>query len=281
MQTLLQRFFLASAWPMQTPEPYSIFHIVLTAAGLLAAVFGARRLTARHRGKRSSDRVFLACGLVLAASELYKQGFLYYVVTSRVYDWWYFPFQLCSIPMYLCLVIPLLRGKYAAPIRRSLCTFIQDFSLLGGIMALAEPTGLFHPYWTLTLHGLCWHFMLVFLGLYCAFDGSSCREPGGYVTVLPLFAACCVIATAINVTAHPLGSADMFYISPYYPNGQLVFHEIALEIGIAAGNLIYLTGVVLGGFLCHIACCRITARRLRVECSKIHLNDRRRKNYGR
>lgn len=261
MQTFLQRFFQASAWPMQTPEPYSMFHIVLTAAGLLTAVFGARMLATRSRGKRSSDRVLLVCGLALAVSELYKQGFLYYIVDGGVYDWWYFPFQLCSVPMYLCLVIPLLGGNAAAPIRRSLCTFIQDFGLLGGIMALAEPTGLFHPYWTLTLHGLCWHFMLVFLGLYCALDGSSCREPGGFTSVLPLFAACCVIAAVINVTARPLGSADMFYISPYYPNGQLVFHAIALKIGITAGSLIYLAGVVLGGLLCHMACWRLTARR--------------------
>ncbi len=265
MQTFFQRFFQASAWPMQTPDPYSMFHIVLTAAGILMAVYAARRLaaqklTARPQGKCSSDRVFLVCGLILAASEIYKQGFLYYAVNGCVYDWWYFPFQLCSLPMYLCLAIPLLRGESAAPIRRSLCTFIQDFGLLGGIMALAEPSGLMHPYWTLTLHGLGWHFMLVFLGLYCAMSGSSNREPGGFISVLPLFAACCVIATAINVAAHPLGNADMFYISPYYPNGQIVFHEIALEIGIAAGNLIYLTGVVFGGFLCHLACCRITAR---------------------
>ena len=53
----------------------------------------------------------------------------------------------------------------------------------------------------------------------------------------------------------------MFYISPYYPNGQIVFHQIALEIGITAGNLIYLTGVALGGWICHVACRRIAHRR--------------------
>ena len=287
MHTFLQRFFLASAWPMQTPVPYSMFHIVTAAAGILAAVWAARRLAAqdsaapgtvtrkpspldsaapqsaaRRPPPHFTNRVFFISGLVLAASELYKQGFLYYVVNNGSYDWWYFPFQLCSVPMYLCLAVPLLRGKSFDRVRRSLCTFIQDFGLLGGIMALAEPSGLMHSYWTLTLHGLGWHFMLIFLGLFCAFSGSSCREPNGFLSALPLFAACCVIATAINVAVHPLGNADMFYISPYYPNEQLVFHQIALEIGIAAGNLIYLTGVALGGFLCHMACRRITARRV-------------------
>ena len=43
----------------------------------------------------------------------------------------------------------------------------------------------------------------------------------------------------------------MFYISPFYPNNQIVFHEIAMTLGITAGNLIYLASVCFGGFLIH------------------------------
>lgn len=237
---------------MRTPAPYGPFHLILTALGVGVALLAARALAARPR-----RNVLFVCGLVLGASELYKQGFLYYVVNNCRYDWWYFPFQLCSVPMYLCLAMPFLdRGTYNRA-RRAVCTFLQDFGLLGGVMALAEPTGLMHPYLTLTLHGLCWHFMLIFIGLYCALNGKAARKPSGYAAVLPLFTACCAVATLINVAAHPYGYADMFYISPYYPNEQIIFHQIALEIGIAAGNIIYLTGVALGGFICHLCCGRI------------------------
>ncbi|WP_302327852.1 YwaF family protein [Enterocloster lavalensis] len=256
MQDLIQRFFQAAAWPMQTPVPYSPFHLCAAALGVFVAVRAARKLASAPK-----ERVLFACGSILAASELLKQGFLYYVVNGRSYDWWYFPFQLCSIPMYLCLIFPLLSGPGMARARRAVCTFIQDFGLLGGVMALAEPSGLFHPYWALTLHGLCWHFMLIFLGLYCAGSGGAGRERAAYLDTLPLFAACCAVAMLINVAAHPYGNADMFYISPYYPNGQIVFHQIALEIGITAGNLIYLTGVALGGWICHVACRRFAHRR--------------------
>lgn len=256
MQDLLQRFFQASAWPMQTPAPYSPFHLTLTALGVLIAVQAARKLAAT-RATIKSGRVLFLCGLILAASELYKQGFLYYNVNGGYYDWWYFPFQLCSVPMYLCLAVPFLRGEQHRRAKRTVFTFIQDFALLGGAMALAEPSGLMHPYIALTLHGLCWHFILIFLGLYCALSGEASQEPAAFLPVLPLFIACCVIATLINVAAHPFGDADMFYISPYYPNSQIVFHHIALQIGVTAGNLIYLTGVVLGGFLCHLACGRL------------------------
>ena len=72
IKTLLQ----ASAWPIQTPEPYSAFHILLCAAGIPLAVFLARRLA--RTGTHPCGVLFI-CGLVLAVSELYKQGFLYFV----------------------------------------------------------------------------------------------------------------------------------------------------------------------------------------------------------
>ena len=105
-------------------------------------------------------RVLFFCGVILALMELYKQAFLYFIEFDGRYDWWYFPFQLCSIPMYLCLAVPFLRSRRAL---RRIATFLQDFGLLGGIMALAVPPGLMHPYWTMTLHGFIWHFILLFL----------------------------------------------------------------------------------------------------------------------
>ena len=79
--------------------------------------------------------------------ELYKQAFLYVIEFHGHFDWWYFPFQLCSIPMYICLAAPFLHSEKT--LRRA-ATFLQDFGLLGGIMALAVPPGLMHPYWTMT-----------------------------------------------------------------------------------------------------------------------------------
>ena len=196
IKTLLQ----ASAWPIQTPEPYSAFHILLCAAGIPLAVFLARRLA--RTGTHPCGVLFI-CGLVLAVSELYKQGFLYFVAGQGRYNWWYFPFQLCSVPMYLCLILPLFKHTPHCRTEKCICTFMQDFALLGGVMALAEPSGLMHPYLLLTLHGFLWHFMLIFIGLYCAMTGLGGRTPGDFVSMLPLFLACVCIATFINVASHP------------------------------------------------------------------------------
>lgn len=41
----------------------------------------------------------------------------------------------------------------------------------------------------------------------------------------------------------------MFYISPFYPNTQIVFHQIAERFGISAGNIAYLAAIIAGAFL--------------------------------
>lgn len=233
-----------TAWPMTPPEPYSFFHILLSLAG---AAFFLCLAWSLSRMCQKPVNILFHCGLLLAASELYKQLFLTVVVHSGTYDWWYFPFQLCSIPMYLCLILPFLKPST----RQLACTFIQDFGLLGGIMALVEPSGLMHSYITLTLHGFFWHFLLIFAGIFCFWTKQTDRTGKGFLRTLPLFLSCCLIAFCINWIAGPDTNIDMFYISPYYPCSQAVFHQIALKTGILLGNIIYLSAVIAGAFLVH------------------------------
>lgn len=198
---------------------------------------------------RTADRVLFGCGLFLAASETYKQLFLYYIINHRSYDWWFFPFQLCSLPMYLCLALPFLKNR---SFKTSLCTFMQDYNLLGGIAALLVPEGFTGIHWSLTLHGYVWHIMLILIGVFIFLTGRSELSARGFRWTVPIFAACCAIATLINVLAPEHGRADMFYISPYHPTTQIVFHQIALRIGILPADFLYLSVICLGGYVVHL-----------------------------
>lgn len=197
---------------------------------------------------RTCDRILFFCGLFLLLTEAYKQCFLYFIIDHRHYDWWFFPFQLCSLPMYVCLLVPFLKkGR----LKTALFTFMQDLNLLGGLAALIVSEGFRGIHWTLTLHGYVWHLLLVLIGLFLFFSGRSDLSWKGYLRTLPVFAASCALAAFINVAAPGHGQADMFYISPYYPSTQPVFHEIALALGILPANLLYLLTICAGGALLH------------------------------
>lgn len=216
-----------------------------------------------------SDRLLFLCGFLMLCSEIWKQYVLTFVLGGGSYNWWYFPFQLCSIPMYLCLAYPFVArphtssGKHgvfntrgsgaAAPI---LATFLQDFGLLGGFMALAFPEGFLYPYWTLTLHGFFWHFLLIFIGVYCGRRGLSDFGETGFARCLPLYFFCCLAATCINtavqLTVYPESYADMFYINCFFPSEQPVFSRISLSLGNVWGHIAYLLSSCLGAFCIHL-----------------------------
>ncbi len=250
---MLSRFFTATAWPMAANHPGSVLHMAFTFAGITLTVCLAFLLS--RQNARNENTVLPACGVILAVLELYKQGFLYYVVYNRHFNWWYFPFQLCSIPMYLCLIYPWLKNRPFS--RKRIATFLQDFGLLGGIMALAVPDGLFHPYWTLTLHGFLWHFILILLGVYCGRKGLADAGAGGFFRMLPLYGLCCSIAIFINTMVqlciYPRDYSDLFYINCFFPSEQPFFHQLSLWLGNVWGHILYVLASCCGAGLIHLA----------------------------
>lgn len=202
----------------------------------------------RDLPETATSHILFLSGILLAVTELYKQLFLFYRINHQSYDWWFFPFQLCSLPMYLCLMIPFLPSGRT---KTALYTFMQDYSLMGGIAALIIPDGFCHIHWTLTLHGYLWHCLLILIGLLIYINGRSDLSRRGFLDTIPCFALSCCIATIINVWAPGHGRADMFYISPYTPSSQPVFHSLALHLGIQPANLLYLLTLLAGAAIIH------------------------------
>lgn len=253
-----EAFLSFTAWPMTPPAPGSFFHISLAVSGSFLAA-GFARLAARSARLRP-ERVLFFCGLILLIFECYKQAFLYTVINHGRYDWWFFPFQLCSTPMYLCLLYPVLSiGKTGqAGFRKAAATYLEDFGLLGGIAALAFPEGFLTAYRSLTLHGFFWHFILIFIGVYCAEKKLSDFSEHEFSRSLPVYFLFCLIASAVNtavqLTVYPESYADMFYINCFFPSEQPLFHQISLLLGNFWGHLAYILSSCLGAWIIHQIC---------------------------
>ena len=101
-----------------------------------------------------SDRLLFLCGIIMLSSEIWKQFTLTFLLGGGQYNWWYFPFQLCSIPMYLLIAYPWIRRE---TLRRVILSFLMCYSLLGGIAVFADTSGLHYPLASLTIHSYLWH----------------------------------------------------------------------------------------------------------------------------
>ena len=189
------------------------------------------------------------CGILMLLSELWKQFCLTYLVHDGTYNWWYFPFQLCSIPMYVCLLLPFLSfGR----VRRALLTFLMDFGLLAGFFTFFDTSGLHYPLVLLTVHSYAWHILLILLGLYAGYINAAYVSYLDFLKAAGVYLACCLLATVLNLVCYPLGRINMFYISPHFQMSQKVFQKIALCLGNSAGIAIYICATVTGAWLVHL-----------------------------
>lgn len=199
---------------------------------------------------RGQKYLLIILSVLLPLSEIGKQVLLY-LSNGYSYDWWYFPFQLCSMPLYLLPLYCLLTEKYGR-LRLALADFLTDFGLLGGIFAFADSSGMHYVLPVLTLHSYLWHFLLIFLGFFLIFTHRNSSRPKDFLIPGLLFLLMTGIATCLNLIFHTKGLINMFYISPYYPMEQVVFRTIARLTGQATGRLIYLGAEILGAFLIHL-----------------------------
>lgn len=193
-------------------------------------------------------KIYSYFGVIMLISEIWKQWCLTWLIGGGSYNWWYFPFQLCSVPMYICLLIPRIKREQ---IRRNLLTFLMDFGLLAGIFTFFDTTGLHHAYLPLTIHSYTWHIVLIFLGLYTGFfrrtDTSDCSFTGSAL----IYLFCCLTATAGNLIFYNNGPVNLFYISPHYLMTQKVFCHITASFGNFTGILSYIASTVFGAWIIH------------------------------
>ena len=118
---MAEAFFQATAWTMDTPKPYGAFHLVLTVLGVSLSIFLARKFSFPER-KAGPDTILFLCGLFLGLTELYKQGFIYYIENGRTYDWWY------SIPAVQCSHVPwTFHSHGSCPNKKCLLPFYPGF----------------------------------------------------------------------------------------------------------------------------------------------------------
>ena len=202
----------------------------------------------KYKWNPTYRKVFLYCGILMLASELWKQWTLTFLFNQGHYNWWYFPFQLCSIPMYVCLLLPFVTSP---KIHSILLTFLMDFGLLAGIFTFFDTSGLHYGYVPLTMHSYIWHIILILLGIFAGITKEADISLRGYAGSASLFLGCCILATVFNHLFHYEGEINMFYISPYYVMNQKFFCHIARIFGNGAGIASYIFAILIGAFIFH------------------------------
>lgn len=237
---------------METPRLFGGFHITASLLAIALAVLATVFFAPRVKKEKDIRSILTATGWLLVILETYKQLFLYYVVNSGAFDFWFFPFQLCSVPMYLCIILPLFRKKSGV----TMMTFMSGYTFVSAAATLIFPEDILRPYIALTAHGFVWHGLLLFISLLIFLTGFTDASSRGLRNAATLFVLLCFTALTINIlaepvmpaiqAAHPLVEHDwaaMFYLNPFHISPQPVISGIQKTAGIPAGLVLYMLAI--------------------------------------
>ena len=121
----MENFLNATAWTMAEPKPYGLFHIVMLLVRYPVSIALAWKL--RKVSDRSYHRILFAIAVILLLSNYTSSSFIFMLWITKPMTEWIFPFQLCSLPMYLCAILPFMKkSRWLIPLE----TFLMDFNLL-------------------------------------------------------------------------------------------------------------------------------------------------------
>lgn len=202
---------------METPLPYGPFHLLWLAITVVTAVLLALR--GSHWKENTISKIVLVTAIVTIALEIYKQINFTFGDGSGVpsYQWYAFPWQFCSTPMYIGLLAGLCpRGK----LHDALCAYLATFSLFAGAAVMLYPTSVFIGTVGINIQTMICHGGMVVIGVLLLASGHVKLEWKTLVRALPVFVVMVSSAAVMNEIAYRTGllenhTFNMFFISPY------------------------------------------------------------------
>ena len=192
-------------------------------------------------------------GLVMLIAEVFKQWFCFVYVFDSKLNLWFFPWQLCSMAMYCSFFVMYFKNER---IQNAILVFLASFSLFSDLMALLLPYDMLRDQIVLFVHSFAYHGLIITQAIISLLILKK-RKKASFLPSLYLFLSMALIGELINVISHLIFNdiriePNMFYITPYYPTTQPVFHDIAVRYGVLTGIITYLGAIILVSFLIYI-----------------------------
>ena len=248
--TLFEQILAMLDGTMKTPDSFGWYHLLC-----IAIVVGICALIIHKRHVFTPMRIRLNVGftaLVLILFEVYKQLNFSYNAEADTwgYQWYAFPFQFCSTPMYVMLVASFLKeGK----VQRSLYSFLATYGFFAGLAVMCSPNDVFIETIGINIQTMVHHGFMVVAGVFMYATGAVKISHKTILHALPTFASLVALALTANILYHQFGDLDqtfnMFFISPYYACTLPVLSTISKHVPYLVFLACYVFGFTAAGYI--------------------------------
>ena len=246
------RFFENWLWPEpKGPKVFGWYHFLWLGIMIVSCVVICVFVASKHKEK-TDEKVVFGIGAILLTLEFLKQVISYLI--RGYYNWSDFPFQFCSIPMYLAFCSKFIVNKI---IKEALFKFLASFGLLAGLAVMIYPLTVFHTQnMGILIHTMVWHSVMVILGIYLIVSRRYGRNIKELLHPSIVFVIIVGFALILNLMAYHLyfkldgisfnGEFNLFYVSPYYYNPIPILGEIKEKVWFPFFFIIYLLAFFIG-----------------------------------
>lgn len=187
-------------------------------------------------------------GIVL---EIYKQLNFSFNSTSGEwsYQWYAFPFQFCSTPMYVGLIAGCCKK---CKFQEYLYSYLATFALFAGLSVMFYPGDVFTRTIGINIQTMVCHGGMVVMGIYLWFSKQVKFEFKTILKALSVFCVLVTVALIMNVIFNSTGNTatfNMFFISPYLPCTLPILNMIYEMVPYPVFLIIYIIGFTLAAFI--------------------------------
>lgn len=242
--------FLDSA--MTRPEPYGWFHLMWLALSFLAGILLCVCLPAGTQ--RQVRAVMLTTALIVIFLEIYKQiNYTFSYEDGHIlahYQWYSFPWQFCSTPMYVGLLAGLTHGR----LHRCLCDYLGSYALFAGLCVMFYPATVFISTIGINIQTMVCHGSMISVAMYLLYTGYVKANGKTVLRALPVFLSAVAIAMVLNEIAYRTGllktdTFNMFFISPYCEPSLAVYSSIQRAVSYPWCLIFYVAGFTAAAYL--------------------------------
>lgn len=234
---------------MTTPTWFGWFHIlwlcIMIAECVVIYIFR------KKISRKTINIILLTVGIALIIFELYKQivfSFNYNGGNGNStwsYQWYAFPFQFCSTPMYLMVIAGILRkGK----VYNCITSYLATFAAFAGLCVMIYTGGVFTSMIGINIQTMFWHSSMFTIGFLLLATRSVEFNFKTILRASYVFFVMIGLALIMNIIWHYCGTDatfNMFFISPYYPCTLVILDKIYQTVPYIIFLLIYLIGFIL------------------------------------
>lgn len=240
-------------WQMEKPLPYGWFHLLSLVLTIVITVVLC--VAGKRHGARQIRNVVFGTAVLIVLLELYKQiNYTFHFDGKEItadYQWYIFPWQFCSMPMYVGFLAGIVRkGK----VHDALCAFLATYSIFAGICVMLYPVTVFIGTIGINIQTMVCHGSMVVIGVYLLSTGYVNLEHKTILKAIPVFVAAVVLAIVMNEAAYYTGlletdTFNMFFISPHCEPSLPVYSLVQQVVPFPWCLIIYVSAFSLAAYL--------------------------------